>query len=106
MLDAFVDAGAIVNIERAIGRPRWHGVDKDGRNLLGIKALEKKLFAAEGHDGDAVHLAFEHSSGATLHLVRVVTRRTDQDLVAPADGYLLKLVNELREERVGDLGDD
>ena len=74
MLDTLKDTGAIVDIERAVCRPRGPGVDKDRGNPFGIKTLEKKLFAAKGHDGNPVYLPFEHTSHAALHLVRIVAR--------------------------------
>ncbi len=58
------------------------------------------------HDGNAVHLALDHSAHASAHAFRVVVRVGDDDLVTATDGGKLKALYQLREKRVDDIRDD
>jgi len=106
MLNAFVDAGAIVDGEDAVERARGGGVDEDEGDVVGGEAIEEEVFDAEGHDGDAVDLALEHAAGAEFHGLGLVIGRANENLVAARDGDLFELLDEFGEEGVGDFGDD
>jgi len=106
MLDAFIDACAVVDGEDAAEGARGRGVDEDDGDVVGGEAVEEEVFDTEGHDGHAIDFAFEHASGAEVHGRGFVVGGTDEDFVAARDGGLLELLNEFGEEGVGDFGDD
>ena len=68
--------------------------------------IEHRLFFAEGHDGDAFHLALEHAAHAGGQHGRIAVGGTDQDFVAVGYGNLFEALDQLREERIGDVLND
>jgi len=106
MLNALVDAGAIVDGEDAVEWARGSGVDEDEGDVIGSEAIEEKILDAEGHDGDAVYLALEHAAGAEFHGLGLVVGGANEDFVAAGDGDLLELLDEFGEEGIGDFRDD
>jgi len=85
--------------------PRSH-IDKGQRDIAVGQLLQQRLLNAEGHHGHALGLALHHAADAALHALGVVVGGADQDLIALLDGHVLKALNQLREEGVGDLRDD
>ena len=106
VLDAFVDAGAVVDGEDTIEGACGGGVDEDERDVFGGETIQEEVFDAEGHDGDAVDLALEHAAGAEFHGLGFVVGGADEDFVAAGDGDVFEILNEFGEEGVGNFRDD
>src|ERR1700674_733996 len=58
------------------------------------------------HDGNAIHLALNHSANASAHPLGVVIRVGDDNLVAAMYSGKLKTLYQLRKERVDDIRDN
>ena len=101
---ALVDAGLVVDDE-GIGLA-LAGIDKHDRDTLLDDAFEHELLDSEGHDRDAVDLAFEHTARADFHGLAFIVRGADEDLVTARDSHLFEPLNQFRKEWVCDLGDD
>jgi len=106
VLDAFVDAGAIVDGENAVEGSGGSGVDEDEGDIVGGEAVEEKVLDAEGHDGDTVDLALEHAPRAEFHGLALVVGRADEDFVTARDGDVFEFLDEFWEEGVSDFRDD
>src|ERR1035441_7338526 len=68
------------------------------RNIPLGKLLEQRFFDAESHDGDAIHITFQHPANAMRHAFRIVVGRTYQNLIAVLDGNLFKALDQLWKE--------
>lgn len=93
MLNAFVDAGVVVDCEDVAEGTRWRGIDEDDGDVVDGETIEEEVFDAEGHDGDAVDFALEHAAGAELHSLGFVVGGADEDLIAMGYGDLFELLN-------------
>ena len=106
MLYTLTDAVVVVDLEQTDAIAPGPHIDEDKRDVALGELVEQGFFDAEGHDGDAIHLALEHTTDAVRHAFGVVVGGTDQDLVAMFNGDIFKALDELGEEGIGDLGDD
>ena len=106
MLHSFVDSGVVIDYKNAAERARGSAIDEDYWNVVEGKAVEEEIIDAEGHDGHAVYISFQHSAGAEFHRLGLVVCGTDEDLVSVGDGDLFELLDEFGEERIGNLRDD
>ena len=68
-----------------------------------MPVVQDRLLLAEGHHGHAFHLALQHAPDTTGQDGGVAVRGTDQDFVSMGYRDLLKALNQLGEEGVGDV---
>jgi len=106
MLHALQYAVMVVDLEQADARPVRPDVDEDERHFAFGELIEQRLFDPEGHDGYAIDFALEHAADAVRHAPGFVVGGADEDFVAIGDGDIFKPLDQLGEERIGDLGDD
>ena len=106
MIDGGVNAGGVIEQDGAgLGIVELELCEDDGHVAVD-ELIEDRLFFAEGHDGDALDLALQHSADAGGEDDGIAVGRADQNLVAVGDGDLFKALNEFGKEGVGDVFND
>ena len=106
MLDCLANAMQVVDADIADAGKGGADIDENKRNLARLQVLEQQLLHAEGHYRHPVDAAFNHAPDRTRHQPGVVDRGGQEDLVSMFDGNFFECLNDLREEWIGDFGDD
>src|SRR6185437_3017814 len=103
MLNGLANSFRIVDPEHANIRKFGCGIHKDHGKGAVHELLDRVLFNAERHDCDSVDAALQHPPKKRFGTRRIVVCGSDEDLVALLDGKILKLLDELGEEWIGDV---
>src|SRR3977135_3034619 len=106
MLDPLAYPIEIINSNVADPWSRGPHVHKDQRNISILQILEQQIFHAESHDGNAVHAPLDHATDGGLHASRVVHGGGEKYFVVVLNRDGLENLHDLREKRVGDIGND
>ena len=106
MLYRLSNAGAIIYSDSA-NRPALRcNVDEDKRNVLSGEAIQEWLFNSKRHYSDPIDLSLKHPLDADLHAAAVIRCRSDQDFIVRIDRFFLKALDQLRKERICDVGNN
>src|ERR1017187_1723342 len=106
MLYALTNAVVVVDLQKTYSGEIWSHVNEHQWNLAPGKLLKQVSFDTEGHDGHAIHIAFEHPAEALRHARRVVVCRAYQYLIAMLNCNIFKSLDQFRKERIRYLRDD
>ncbi len=106
VVDGGLDAGGVVDDDAADLIAGACGVEEDEGDALLVEVFEDPGVHFGGHDGDAVDFSLEHALCALLGADGVVPGVGDEDFLSVAHGDIFKAPDELREEGIGDVGDD
>ena len=85
---------------------RHAGIEKDERNIAGAELIEQVLVHFGSEDGDAIDLPLQHAPNADFHAAGVIVGVGGEHFLPVLHGDLFKASDQLREERIGDVGDD
>ena len=62
----------VIDPQVADSRTTRTNINENQRNLSQLQILQQRILHAEGHDGYAFDLPFDHSAHGAFHLLRVV----------------------------------
>jgi hypothetical protein len=106
MLYRLANAVQIVNANVADMRACHSDVGEDQRHITQLQVFEQEIFHAEGHDGNAIHAAFNHAPHRGLDTFGIVPGRGQKNFVLVLNGNTLENLHDFREKGIGDFGND
>lgn len=86
-------------------RIRSH-IHKDERYFAEAQMFQQRFFHSEGQNRHSVHPALNHAPHRRLHSLGVVHGGREQDFVVILDRKIFEGLNDFREKRIGDLGNN
>jgi len=100
------DACRIVYADAADPRAGRARIQEDERDMAAAEHLDQAIIHLRRHDRDAIDLALQHAPDAGLHTRGIVVGVGDEHLLLVLNGDVLKGLDDLGKEGIGDIGDD
>src|SRR5579863_7012453 len=102
MLYGFVNPLCVVDLENTNIRQIGPCIHEHKRKGAIHELLNQFLLDAEGHDGDPVDTALQHTAEQRLSTSSFMVRGADEDLVALLYGQVFELLHKFGKEWIGD----
>src|SRR3984893_3184111 len=106
VLNGLANAVLIVDANIAYTRHVRPNINEHQRHLAEAQVLDQRLFHSERQNGHTVDPALDHPPDGQLHPLGIVDRGSQKYFVIMLDGNILEGLDDLREKRVGDFGND
>src|ERR1700682_3314256 len=106
MIDRLRYTLTIVDLDIADSLADSAHIQKDQRNFAAGKLIRERTVHFRSHNRNTVHFAVDHAANTQCGPRIVIIRRIDQYVVTVLKSEVLKAVDQLRKEGIGNVGDD